>query len=346
MFAGRSTHLVIFAKQFASMMGSSLQLVTVLDNLAQETPHRRLRLAVAEVAREVTGGADLADAMARFPSLFNGVFVGLVRSGIEAGRLAGALGHVVDYLDRLEQVNRRVAGAAVYPAFVLVVFLAVSSGMIFGILPKYQAIFRSFNKALPAPTQFLLDIGSFLRDNGAWLGGVAVLLVLVAVLTVSTLAGRLVWDRAKLHLPVLGQISRLTALARFSRTLAVQVSNHVSVIRALHLAAGAAGNAHVERLVHGIADDIELGASVTRAFKDREMFAGIVLQMISAGEEAGRLDELLLSAANYFDSLLIQRIETLTGLINPLLTAFVGASTAGMMVAAFLPVFDMPGAMQ
>jgi type IV pilus assembly protein PilC len=346
MFGSGSSHLVIFAKQFASMTGSGLQLVTVLDNLARETPQRRLRLAVADLARQVTTGADLADALERHPRLFSGVFVGLVRSGLEVGRLAGALGHVVEYLDRVEQVNRRVTAAAVYPAFVLLTFLGVAGGMIFAILPRYQTIFRGFGKSLPAPTQFLLDIGDALRAQGAVLGGVALLLGLVATLVLSTRSGRLAWDQLKLRTPVLGQVWRLAALARFSRTLAVQAGNHVPVIRALRLAASAAGNAYVAHLVREIADDVEMGASVTRAFRDRELFAGIVLQMIAAGEEAGQLDELLLSAANYFDSLLIQRIETVTGLINPVLTAFVGLSTAGMMVASFLPVFDMPGAMQ
>ena len=343
---GGGSHLVIFAKQFSSMMGSGLQLVSVLDNLARETPNRRLRAAVSEVARQVTSGTDLADAMACFPRQFNGVVTGLVRSGIEAGRLPGALGHIVDYLDRVEQVNRRVAAAAIYPAFVLLTFLGVAGGMIFFILPKYEAIFRGFNRDLPGPTQFLLDIGHALTDYAGALGITGGVLAAAATLTLGTPAGRQAWDRGKLRLPVMGTVWRLAALARFSRTLAVQVSNHVSVIRALRLAAGAAGNRYVERLVHGVADDIELGASITNAFKDCEVFSGIVLQMIAAGEEAGRLDELLLSAANYFDSLLLQRIEAVTGLINPVLTAFVGLSTAGMMVAAFLPVFDMPGAMQ
>lgn len=346
MVGSSSSHLVIFAKQFAAMMGSSLQLVAVLDNLARETPQRRLRQAVGEVARQVTTGADLADALERFPGLFNGVFVGLVRSGIEAGRLAEALRHIVDYLERVEQVNRRVASAAIYPVFVLAMLLAVAGGMIFFILPQYEAIFRGFGRALPGPTQFLLDIGQFLRDDAIYFGMAALPAAVLAMLAIATPAGRMVWDRFKLQVPVLGQVWRLAALARFSRTLAVQVSNHVSVIRALRLAAGAAGNRHVERLVHGIADDIEQGASVTRAFKDRDLFAGLVLQMIAAGEEAGQLDELLLSAANYFDSLLMQRIDTVTGLINPTLTAVAGISTAGMMMAAFLPVFDMPGAMQ
>lgn len=346
MLRGGSSHLVIFAKQFASMVGSSLQLVTVLDNLARETPNRRLRLAIAEVAREVTTGTDLADAFERFPRLFSGVFVSLVRSGLEVGRLAGALGNIVDYLERIEQVNRRVAAAAVYPIFVLLTFVGVSGGMIFFILPQYETIFRGFGKELPGPTQVLVDVGSLLRANGIVLGETALLLVLISILVVSTPAGRLAWDHLKLHLPVLGPVWRLAALARFSRTLAVQASNHVSVVRALRLAAAASGNAYLESLARGIAEDIELGASVTHAFKNREIFAGIVLQMIAAGEEAGRLDELLLSAANYFDSLLIQRIDTVTGLINPMLTAIVGLSTAGMMVASFLPVFELPGVMQ
>ncbi|MBV9736198.1 MAG: type II secretion system F family protein [Acidisphaera sp.] len=345
MLGSRGSHLLIFAKQFASMTASSLQLVSVLDNLARETPHRSLRRAVQEVAREVTTGADLADALDRYPRIFNGVFVGLVRSGLESGRLAGALRHVVEYLDRVEQVNRRVTSAAVYPAFVLMTFLSVASGMIFFILPKYQAIFRSFNRPLPGPTQFLLNIGVVLRNDAPWMGAVAGLLAVLTVYALGTRSGRLAWDRLKLEMPAFGPVWRLAALARFSRTLAVQVNNNVSVIRALHLAARASGNAHIELLVHGIAQDVELGASVTRAFKDREIFSGIVLQMIAAGEEAGRLDELLISASDYFDALLMQRIDAVTGMVNPALTAVMGASVAGMMIAAFLPVFDLPGAM-
>jgi type II secretory pathway component PulF len=346
MIATRGSHLVIFAKQFSSMVGSGLHLVAVLDNLARETPNRGLRHAVKEVARNVTTGVDLAEALERSPRIFDGVFVGLVRSGIEAGRLAGALAHVVDYLDRTQQVNRRVVSATIYPVFVLATFSAVASAMIFFVLPQFETIFRTANRPLPGPTRLLLDIGVFLRFNSAYLGIAAMVLGCVAVLVVSTRTGRQTWDRLKPGIPILGPVWRLAALARFSRTLAVQVGNHVSVIRALRLAAAAAGNKYVEHLVHGIATDIEMGASVTRAFKDRTIFSGIVLQMIAAGEESGRLDELLLSAANYFDSLLIQRIDAVTSLINPALTAILGAAVAGMMVAAYLPVFDMPGAMQ
>ncbi len=346
MFGSGTAHLVIFSRQFASMTASGLQLVSVLDNLGRETPNRALRAAVIDVSRDVSAGADLGDALQLHPRLFGGVFVGLVRSGLEVGALAGALNHIVDYLDRVEQVNRKVMAAAMYPAFVLLTFVGVASSMIFGILPQYGALFKGFGKPLPAPTQLLLDLGDLLRENAAIGAVLAALIGVAAAFVLSTRAGRLIWDRWKLRTPLLGQVWRLAALARFGRTLAVQASNFVPMTRALRLSASAAGNAYVASLALQIADDVESGVSVTRAFKQHDIFSGIVLQMVAAGEEAGRLDELLLSAANYFDSLLMQRIGTMTGLINPVLTAFVGLSTAGLMVAAFLPVFDMPGAMQ
>ena len=342
---GKGEHLLIFARQFSSMMASSLQLVTVLDNLGRETPQRTLRNAVREIARQVTTGTYFPDALEQYPSLFDGVFVGIIRSGMEAGRLAGALGHVADYLDRVQQVNRKAKAAAIYPCFLLLTFVGVTSGMVFYILPQYESIFHSFNKELPAATRFVLDIGVFLRGNAIAIAVLAGLVAATSLAFTSTSSGRAFWDRWKLRLPILGPVWRLAALARFSRTLAVQVSNNIPVVRSLRLAATAAGNRHIERLAREIADDIESGASVTRAFRDRPIFSGIVLQMISAGDEAGKLDELLLSAASYFDSLLVQRIDTLTGLINPALTAILGLLISGMLMAAFLPVFDLPSAM-
>lgn len=341
----RTTHLAIFAKQFASMLNSGLQLVSVLENLARETPQRQLREAVRDVARQANGGTDVADAFARHPKLFDGVFVGVTRTGLETGKLGEALLQVADYLERADQVHRRMAAAIVYPLFLLATFFAAAGGMIFYILPKYQTLFASFGHDLPAPTQFLIDVGDTLRGDGV---SIAIVLsggLLLSVLAVSTASGKRSWDRLKLHIPLLGQVWRLSALARFSRTLAVQVRNQIPLVRSLRLAAIAAGNSHIEQLVLAIATDIEEGASVTHAFKSRDIFAGIVLQMIAAGEEAGSLAELLITAAAYFDSLLLQRIETLTGMINPVLTAVMGLSIAGMMIAAYLPVLDLPGVM-
>lgn len=342
---GGGSHVTIFARQFASMVASSLQLVSVLEDLARETPHRKLRTAVRDVAHQVSMGGDLSDAMERHPKLFNGVFVGLVRSGMETGQLAGALNHVAEYMDRVEGVSRRVTAASAYPAFILMAFLGAASAMMFFILPQYETIFATSGKPLPGPTRLLLDIGATIKSAEGALGILAAVAAVPTLAAFATRGGRAAWDRVKLRVPILGPVWRLAALARFSRTLAIQVGNQVPVVRAMQLAGAASGNRYVERLVRTIAQDIELGTSVTAAFRAQSLFAGIVLQMVAAGEEAGRLDELLLSAAAYFDTLLVQRIDTLTSLINPLMTAVLGLSIAGMMVASFLPVFDMPGAM-
>ena len=297
---GGGDHIAIFARQFASMVASSLQLVSVLENLARETPHRGLRGAVRVVARQVSSGMDLADALQRHPRLFDGVFVGLVRSGLESGQLARALSHVADYLDRVRRVNRQVLAAATYPLFVLLAFLGAASAMIFYVLPQYETIFQSFGRELPWPTRVLLDIGAACRSGGTWAGMAFGALALLWLGARLTRGGHAALDGLKLRLPVFGPVLRLAALARFSRTLAVQVGNQVPVVRALHLAGAAAGNRRVQALVQNIADDIEGGASVTDAFRAHDLFSGIVLQMIAAGEEAGRLDELLLSAAAAF----------------------------------------------
>jgi type II secretory pathway component PulF len=341
-----SAHLATFAKQFASMIAGGLQLVAVLEDLARETPHRPLRNAARDVARQVSAGVDLADALERHPRLFDGVFVGLVRSGLESGRLTLALGHVADHLHRVDQTKRKLASATMYPIFVLLTFCAASSGMMFFILPQYESMFSSFGRELPWPTRLLLDIGEVLRHWAPWILGPLVGAALAALVVVANARVRVGWDRMKLGLPILGPVWRLAALARFSRTLAVQTGNQVPVVRAVRLAAAAAGNRHLEQAAAGIADDVERGASVTAAFRQRALFSGLVLQMIAAGEQTGTLDELLTSAATYFDSLLTQRIEAATSLLNPILTAVLGSSVAGMMIAAFLPVFEMPGALQ
>jgi type II secretory pathway component PulF len=345
MILNRTMHLVIFARQFASMMNSGLQLVTVLDDLARETPKRELREAVKDISRRVRAGVDVADAFACHPKLFDSIFIGIVSAGLESGRLGEALLQIVEYLERTDQVRRRITTAMTYPVFLLFTFLVAAGGMIFFILPKYQLLFGSFGHDLPGPTQFLLDIGSFLRAEWMSLAAIGGGGVFIAVLVISTPAGRRSWDRVKLRVPLLGQVWRLASLGRFSRTLSIQVRNHIPVVLALRFAANSAGNQYVRQLVLAISNDIEQGQSVTQAFKSRDIFSGIVMQMIAAGEEAGTLDELLISAAAYFDSLLLQRIDSLTGMLNPVLTAFMGLSISGMMVAAFLPVFDLPGVM-
>lgn len=343
MAAVRDAHLLIFSHQLASMIRSNLQLVDVLDNLARETPQKRFRAIVEDVADRVKHGIDFGDALAEHPAAFSEIFVNIVKAGMASGRLADAVNQMSIYLSVMNDIRRKVRGAMSYPLFMLAAFVAVFNGMVFFILPRFGNMFQMFGRKLPAATQLLMDIGEFWKGNWYFvIGGIAVL-VLAFASWIASPDGRPIWDRVKLGAPIIGSIWRMAALSRFLRTLAVQMRNEVRLLEALMLAAEAAANVHIREIIYGIADEIERGASLARAFRDHEIFHGIVLQMVAAGEEAGTLDDLLLSAADYFESLLRDRLETVTALINPILTILIGLMVAGMMVAAFLPVISGAG---
>ncbi|MBF0332123.1 MAG: type II secretion system F family protein [Alphaproteobacteria bacterium] len=343
MAAVKTQHLLIFTRQFAAMIASQLPLVQVLENLWRETPQKQLRATLGEVLDRVLHGIDLGDALAMHPRVFGLVYVNVVKAGMESGNLANALLQIAAYLSNMDEIGRKFRKAVTYPMFMFGAFFVVFNIMVTLILPNFKKMFESSGSKLPWPTQLLLDIGDVWL---AWwpgiLGGLALTITLF-IMWKSTRDGRLVWDEFKLKLPIIGAIWRLGALARFLRTFSVQAANNVPILQALRLSAASSGNMYVEKVLFDISDAVERGQSLSHVFGRYHVFSGIVLQMISSGEEAGRLDELLASAASYFDSLTNDRIDSIMSLINPILTVVIGLAIAGMMVAAFLPVFEIGG---
>ena len=342
MAAIKTTHLLIFTRQFASMISSRLQLVEVLKNLARETPQRPLRRAIEEISDDVQRGIDFGDALAYFPRIFDEIYVNVVRAGMESGQLDDSLNQMAVYLERLDEIRRKVRGALSYPIFMFLAFFGVFNGMVTFILPRFEKMFKTFDSELPLPTTMMLNIGEFYTSNWHFIFLAIFSAIAAFVLWISNEAGRRIWDQLKLSIPVVGRIWRMGALSRFLRTMAVQVHNTVPLLDSLRLSASASGNAYIEGIILDIADEIERGSGIAATFREYDVFSGIVLQMITAGEEAGILDEMLLSAATYFDSMLADQIETATSLINPILTVVIGAGISAMMLAAFLPVLNPP----
>jgi MSHA biogenesis protein MshG len=344
MAAVKLTHLLIFTQQFGSMIRSNLPLVDVLENLARETPQKKLRLIIQDISDRVQHGADLGDALAAHQNVFSDIYVNVIRAGMASGRLAEAISQITVYLNVISEATRKVRTALSYPIFMLAAFFLVFNGMVFFILPRFAKMFHSFGKELPWATEILMSLGRIWAES--WylmIGGTAIAAISFAI-WVMTEDGRMIWDRVKISIPIIGPVWRMAALSRFIRTLAVQMKNEVLLLDGLVLSAEAAGNVYIRESLYDIADDIEKGAGLSDAFRRHDVFQGIVLQMISAGEEAGKLDELLLASADYFDSLLNDRLENITGLINPILTVVVGLAIAGMMIASFLPVFEIGSA--
>ncbi len=336
--------LIIFTSQLASMLRSRLPLVDALEHLAKDTPDKQLKQAIRNVLDNVKIGVDFADALEIQSATFSGIYTSIIRAGMETGRLSDAATNVSEYLDQAGRIRTKLRNALIYPVVLFAGLLITMNLMVFFILPRFEKMFSQFSKDLPLPTQMLLAFGDFYSSHllEILIAGAAVAVVASAVL--ATPAGRTAWDRRKLHLPFLGEVWRLAALAQFTRTMSLQVDSSVGVVRALRLSAPATGNLHIADRVEKVATDVERGSGFADALGRHTLFTGVVQQMAAVGEQTGELNEMLDSVASYYDRLWQQRIETAVSIANPIMTAVAGLLIAAMMIAAFLPVFDLAGA--
>jgi type IV pilus assembly protein PilC len=338
-----SSDLLIFTKQFSAMVRSNLPLVQALESLSRDAPRRSFRVMLVQVLDQVRCGRDFHRALEDHPKVFNGTYIGVVRAGMQSGQLGIALAQISDYLDRHDKIIKKVRAALIYPCLLFASFAVTFHVMVFGILPRFASLFQSYGKPLPKPTQLVLDIGHVYAANWPFMLGVLGIGGISFLAWVRTAEGRVTFDRLKLRLPLLGNLMRLSAIARFAQTLAIQVQNSVGLIESIRIAAPANNNKYIERSLFQIADHIEQGESIAQAFEREALFQGVVQQMISAGEQSGDIGTPLVSVANYFESLWAQKLESVISTINPLLTATMGLLISGMLVAAFLPVFEVSG---
>lgn len=337
-------HLSIFTTQLAAMVRSHLPLDVVLHNLAQETPNKILRYAVEDVKEDVRHGIDFSAALATHHKIFDGVYVSLIKAGMVSGRLDETLEQLATFLAKKEAIYQQVSAALSYPIIMIITFFGIFNAMVFLILPRFEKIFDTMGKELPALTQVVVDLGQLWRES--WLNISIIVAAFVGVVTFFYVVydGRYLWDRHKMKIPLFGNLWRMAAIVAFLKTLGIQLQHEVPILQALQLSASVSGNTYLAEAVLLITDDVERGSSLTDAFGRHTIFPGIVLQMVSAGEISGNLDDLILSSARYYESLLSIRIQTMTSLINPILTIAMGLAIGIMMVATFLPVFDLSSA--
>ncbi len=335
---------LIFTSQLASMLRSKLPLVDALEHLAKDTPDRRLRTAIRRVLDNVKLGIDFADALETQSATFGGIYTSIIRAGMETGRLEDAATNVSEYLEQASRIRTKLRNALIYPLVLFAGLIVTMNLMVFFILPRFEKMFSQFSKGLPAPTEMLLAFGEFYSSHLPQIIAVIVLSTVLASTALATRQGRTIWDRRKLQIPVFGEVWRLAALAQFTRTMSLQVDSSVNVVRALRLSAPATGNLYIADRIEQVAEDIERGSGLSEALGHHALFSGVVQQMASVGEQTGQLNEMLESVSSYYDRLWLQRIETAVSIANPVMTALAGILIAGMMVAAFLPVFDLAGA--
>jgi type IV pilus assembly protein PilC len=332
-----------FTRQFATMIGSGLPMIQCLEILASQVESKELRKVLIQVKDSVQGGSTLADALARHPKVFDQLYTNMVEAGEMGGALDVILVRLAAYREKADALVRKVKGAMMYPAVIVVVATAVTVAMLAYVVPVFAKMFAGLGSELPGPTLVVLAISHFLQSQFMLIIGVVVALIVAYRFYVRTSSGRLNADRVMINSPVLGTLIRKSAISRFSRTLGTLLSSGVSILEALDITAKTAGNRVIHDAIKKSVISIAEGDTITAPLKDTGVFPPMVTQMISVGEKTGGLDEMLNKIADFYDEEVDAAVSALTSIIEPVVIVFMGIVIGGILIAMYLPMFDIIG---
>ena len=331
----------VFTRQFATMINAGLPMVQCLDILAQQTEKEFFRTTIARIMADVEGGSTLAESMARHPKVFSTLYVNMVEAGEAGGILDVILVRLATFLEKLDQLQRKVKGALTYPTVVAIVAVGATCFMLIFIIPTFARMFTDFGGQLPLPTQIVMGLSDFLRGYWWMLGGIGVATVVAIQRYYKTSNGRLNIDRLLLRIPVLGQVIRKGSVARFTRTLGTLISSGVPILSGLEITARTAGNRVVENAVVATRESISQGNTIAEPLKASGVFPPMVTSMIAVGEQTGALDEMLEKIATFYDSEVDTAVDALTAIIEPVMIVVMGTVVGGMLIAMYLPMFKL-----
>jgi type IV pilus assembly protein PilC len=338
--------VVIFTRQFSTMINAGLPLVQSLNILAQQTENKKLAEITKAVVYDVEAGNTLADALAKHPKGFSDLYTNMVAAGEAGGILDTILMRLATFLEKNDAIVRKVKGAMVYPAVIIsVAVLAIAILLIF-VIPTFRDMFASVNMQLPLPTRAVIGMSDLLVNWWFAIIGGVVLLVLAIRQYYATSGGRKAIDGMMLNAPVLGDLLRKSAVSRFTRTLGTLISSGVSILDGLEITAKTAGNRVIHDAVMSSRQSIAGGETIAAPLEASGVFPPMVISMISVGEQTGGLDEMLSKIADFYDAEVDVAVGALLSLMEPIMIVVLGVVVGGIIVAMYLPIFDMVNAVQ
>jgi type IV pilus assembly protein PilC len=341
----RVRDLVLFTRQFATMVNAGLPLVQCLDILSKQAESPRFGKVVNDVMQDVQAGSTLSEALSKRPEAFDSLFVNMVDAGEAGGILDDILARLATYLEKAEALRRKVKSAMTYPAVVMTVAVGATVFMLLFIIPTFARIFADFGGELPLPTRIVMGASDFLKGYW-WALGLGIFAVVTGLKRYyRTAGGRIRIDRFLLRVPVLGSILQRASIARFTRTLGTMISSGVPILTALDITARTAGNKVIENAIQATKGSIGEGETIAAPLRDAKVFPPMVVQMISVGEETGALDKMLEKIAIFYDEEVDVAVDTLTSVIEPVLIVLMGGLVGGMVVAMYMPMFKLVGVM-
>lgn len=333
--------LVIFCRQLYSLTKAGVPLLRSMRGLTQNCANKSLQHALEEVANELTNGRSLSASMQMHPDVFSPLFVSMINVGENTGRLDQALLQLANYYEQEVETRKRIKTAMRYPVFVLS-FIAIAMFILnTQVIPQFATMFNRFGVELPLPTRILIGMSNFFVNYWMVLLGLMVALAFSFRAWVNTPSGREKWDKFRLHMPIVGGVINRAQLARFSRTFSLMLKSGVPLNQSLALSAEALENRFLEVRLLKMKGEIEAGSSISATAINAEIFTPLVIQMIAVGEETGRIDELLLEVADFYDREVDYDLKTLTARIEPILLVIVSAMVLVLALGIFLPMWGM-----
>jgi type IV pilus assembly protein PilC len=336
--------LVIFTRQFATMIDSGLPLVQCLDILSSQQENPTFKGVLLKVKESVESGSTFADALAKHPKVFDQLFVSLVAAGEVGGILDTILNRLASYTEKSMKLKKQIKGAMVYPATVMSVAVVVVGVILVFVIPTFAKMFADFGSDLPGPTKVVIALSNFLKKYIIVIIAGIFALVFLVKKYYATKNGRKTLDRMALRAPIVGPLIRKVSVAKFTRTLGTLVSSGVPILDGLDIVARTAGNVVVEEAIMKVRQSISEGKTIAEPLAQSGVFPPMVVQMISVGEATGAMDAMLSKIADFYDDEVDNAVAAMTAMLEPMLMVFLGVVVGGLVIAMYLPIFKIAGA--
>ena len=333
--------LVVFTRQLATMIDAGIAIVQALQALAEQTPNKVMRDTIKDICSRVEAGESFSEALTRHPKEFNRLFVSMVGAGEKGGLLAEILARLATYLENTERLRKKVKTALMYPTVVTVVAIVITIFLLVRVIPTFKEVYSGFGAKLPAPTLFLMSISELVQHYFIYMLVLAGGAVWGWLYYIKTKQGREFWDTQRIKLPVFGSIAHKICLARFTRTLASLVRSGVPILEVLQIVSQTVGNIVMEKAIKTAGTDIERGEGISQALAKHPVFPSMIIRMLSAGEQTGKIDNMLERVADFLDEEIETVLSGIMSLIEPLLIVFLGVVIGGMVICMFLPIFNL-----
>ncbi|MGQ0643311.1 MAG: type II secretion system F family protein [Gemmatimonadaceae bacterium] len=338
--------VVIFTRQFSTMINAGLPLVQALDILAKQTDNKNLSNVTRSVVFDVESGHTVADALGKHPNAFSDLYVNMVAAGEAGGILDTILMRLATFLEKNDALIRKVKGAMIYPGVIMSVAVIAIAVLLLFVIPVFETMFASVGLALPLPTRIVMGLSRFLKGYWWAIGAGGFGFIVLFRRYYKTSGGKLTVDKMMLRIPVLGDVLRKSAVSRFTRTLGTLISSGVSILDGLEITAKTAGNRVIQDAIMASRSSIASGETIAQPLQKSNVFPPMVISMIAVGEQTGGLDEMLSKIADFYDEEVDAAVSGLLSLLEPVMIVFLGVVVGGMVVAMYLPIFDMINAVQ